>query len=147
MKDAPEGMLGHCRWMTAPYKEWMAGYDQWLDGQLTLKQFVGRMDLESDLLKPAQPFTLRVTIKNLGICPWVAEAGHRLELGGDAARLGLPAAWDYIGDPLAPGDRRTVEIPGTAPAAPGTAHVVVKFLTPYRVPEPFLQAEIELTWD
>ncbi|MCU0962741.1 MAG: hypothetical protein MUF48_21805, partial [Pirellulaceae bacterium] len=147
MKLAPDGMLSHCRWMTAPYKEWMAGYDQWLDGQLALKQFAGRMDLATDTLQPGHPFTLRITLKNLGICPWVAAAGHRLELLGDAARLGLPAAWDYSGDPLAPGDRRTVELSGTVPAAPGTAHVAVKFLTPYRVPEPFLQAEIELMWE
>jgi hypothetical protein len=146
MQAAPAGMLDHCRWMTRPYKEWMAGYDQWLDGQLALKQFVGRAELDCSPLQAGTPFVLRVTLRNLGICPWVAEAGHRILLSGDAARLGLPAAWDYQGAPLAPGDQRTIEFRGTLPAEPGSAHVVVDLLTPYRVPESFVHTEIELTW-
>ncbi len=147
MKDAPGGMLDHCRWMTAPYQEWMAGYDQWLDGQLAVKQFAGQIDLAADTRHAGQPFVLCVHFTNQGVCPWVAAARHRLELDGDAARLGLPAAWTFEGEALAPGDQRTVELRGTLPAAPGTAHVTVRFYNPYRVPDPFLQADLTLSWE
>ena len=71
MKNAPEGMLTHCRGMTKPYKEWMAGYDGWLDPQLERPQFRGTMDIPDVKAVAGQPFTVRVTLRNTGICPWV----------------------------------------------------------------------------
>ncbi len=82
--------------MTKPYHEWMAGYDQWLDGQLEIKQFVGTLSVETDTLRPGEPFTLRVKLHNQGVCPWVAGAGQRIEVTGDVAKLGLPAVWHQV---------------------------------------------------
>jgi hypothetical protein len=147
MQAAPhDGMMDKTRWMTKPYKEWMAGYDQWLDGQLEVKQFAGAMKLNVGELHAGQPFTLRVEMKNLGLCPWVPEAGQSLELSGDAEKLGLPKVWAFEGEPVAPGDVRVVELKGTAPEGTGEAKVSVAFTSPYRVPDKFLQAEVKLPW-
>jgi hypothetical protein len=146
MQQAPDGMLTHCRWMTKPYKEWMAGYDQWLDWKLDIKQFVGTMSVETDALRPGEPFTLRVNLHNQGVCPWVTGAGQRLELTGDVEKLGLPAAWDYEGEPMAPGDRRTVELRGMVPKESGEAKVTVAVIAPYRVAEKIATAEATLAW-
>jgi len=146
MQQAPDGMLTHCRWMTKPYKEWMAGYDQWLDWKLEIKQFAGTLRVETDALRPGEPFTLRVMLHNQGICPWVAGAGQRIEVTGDVEQLGLPAEWQYAGEPLAPGDRRTVELRGTVPQDPGAAQVTVALIAPYRVPEQIASATAALAW-
>ncbi|NLX54906.1 MAG: hypothetical protein GXY58_07325 [Planctomycetaceae bacterium] len=146
MQQAPDGMLTHCRWMTKPYKEWMAGYDQWLDGKLEIKQFAGTLRVETDALRPGEPFTLRVMLHNQGVCPWIAGAGQRIEVTGDVEQLGLPAEWQYVGEPLAPGDRRTVELHGTVPQDPGAAQVTVALISPYRVPEQVASATAVLAW-
>jgi hypothetical protein len=147
MQNAPDGMLTRCRWMTKPYQEWMAGYDQWLDGQLEIKQFVGTLSVETDTLRPGEPFTLRVKLHNQGVCPWVTGAGQRIEVTGDVAKLGLPAVWQYAGEPMAPGDRRTIELRGTVPKEPGEAKVTVAVISPFRVSEKIATGEATLVWE
>ena len=146
MQKAPDGMLSLCRGMTKPYKEWMAGYDQWLDWRLPIKQFAGTVSVETDALRPGEPFVLRVKLHNRGGCPWMTGAGQRLELTGDVEKLGLPATWEYQGEPMAPGDRRTIELRGTTPREPGAAKLTVAITAPYRVPEKFATAEVPLGW-
>ncbi|MDX9972843.1 MAG: hypothetical protein RBU21_07635 [FCB group bacterium] len=142
----PGGMMDKTRWMTKPYKEWMAGYDQWLDGQLDPKQFAGTMALSTSELHPGQPFTLRVTLHNNGLCPWITEAGHVLEFTGDAERLGLPKTLLFEGDPIAPGDIRVLEFKGSVPEQPGSATIAGAFMSPYRVTDRFLQGTVGLAW-
>ena len=146
MQQTPDGMLTRCRWMTKPYKEWMAGYDQWLDGKLEIKQFAGTLNVETTALRAGEPFTLQVKLHNQGVCPWVSGAGQRLELAGDVDKLGLPAVWEYEGEPMAPGDRRTVELKGMIPQEPGNARVTVAVISPFRVPEKIATGEATLAW-
>jgi hypothetical protein len=146
MQKAPPGMLDRVRWMTKPYHEWMAGYDQWLDWQLDLKQFVGTLEAEVGPLRSGEPFTLKLVLSNRGVCPWVAGSGQRIELRGDLEQLGLPAVWVYEGEPVAPGDQRTVELHGKTPATPGEAKLTVSLLAPYRVPEKMDEADVSITW-
>ncbi len=124
----------------------MAGYDQWLDWQLDIKQFVGTLEAEVGLLRTGEPFTLKLVLSNRGVCPWVAGSGQRIELRGDLEQLGLPAVWVYEGEPLAPGDQRTVELHGKTPVAPGEAKLTVSLLAPYRVPEKIDEADVSITW-
>ncbi len=146
MQQAPDGMLTRCRWMTKPYKEWMAGYDQWLDGKLEIKQFVGTLSVEVDALQSGESFTLRVKLHNQGVCPWVTGAGQRIELTGDVEKLSLPAGWQYEGEPMAPGDRRTIELRGMVPKEPGEAKVTATLISPFRVPEKIATGEATLAW-
>ena len=146
MQKAPDGMLTQCRWMTKPYKEWMAGYDQYLDVTLARPQFAGSAKIETEALQPGKPFTLRIELHNKGICPWVAGAGHRVEFSGVAATLGLPATWEYEGAPMAPGDHRTIEFHGIAPKEPGEGDLILTLLSPYRIPEKVINEKIHLVW-
>jgi hypothetical protein len=162
MKRASEGMLARCKWMTSPYKEWMAGYDQWLEPHLKMKQFAGTMRIQAELsaqpatisqpgtpiaLQTGRPFTLTITLHNLGVCPWIPNVGHQLQLSGAAAQLGLPSTWEYEGEWMAPGDTQVITLRGTAPATPGTALLKATFLAPFRVPEPFVTCETPFTWN
>lgn len=169
MKKAPEGMLARCKWMTSPYKEWMAGYDQWLEPHLKIKQFAGTMSLQAErhaesakngqppeetsppgtrvALKAGQRFALTITLHNLGACPWIPNVGHQLQLSGAAGQLGLPSTWEYEGDWVAPGDTRSVTLQGIAPATPGTALLKATFLAPFRVPDPFVASETTFIWN
>ena len=146
MQKAPDGMLSQCRWMTKPYKEWMAGYDQYLDAALGRPQFAGSAKIETESLQPGKPFTLRIEFHNKGICPWIAGAGHRVEFSGAAIALGLPAAWEYEGAPMAPGDRRTFEFHGIVPKEPGEGDLNITFLTPFRIPEKMINEKKHLVW-
>ena len=147
MQRAPGDMLANSKWMIKPYREFMAGYDQWLDNLLEPHQFVGTAQVEAPSpLRCGEPFMLRVEVHNRGVCPWVAEAGHRMEFAGAAASVGLPATWDFTGEPLAPGDRRVLDFKGVAPKEPGAGEVVLTFVTPYRVPEQFLKCAVNLEW-
>jgi hypothetical protein len=88
----PGQMLDRTRAMELmrPFKAFVNGYDQSLDGLLEVKQFAGTMIVSPSDLAAGQPFALRVELQNTGVCPWLPGVGHRLALGGDAARLGLP---------------------------------------------------------
>ena len=147
MKSAPDGMLAHCRGMTSPYKEWMAGYDQWLEAQLKVKQFAGSMRMAAGTLKAGRPFTLTVELRNLGVCPWIPGVGQQILLSGAAERLGLPKAWAYEGDWMAPGDHRTIRLQGAAPSRPGSGLLKATFLAPFRHPGAFVKCEIRVVWE
>jgi hypothetical protein len=69
---------------------------------------------------------------NRGVVPWITGSGHALVLEGDAERLGLPARWDYVGEPLVFGDRRTIRIRGVTVAPSGPATIKLSFLTSRR---------------
>jgi hypothetical protein len=166
MKKAPEGMLTHCKWMTSPYKEWMAGYD-WLEPHLKIKQFAGTMRIQAEqeparsgqplketsppgarvTLAAGQRFTLTITLQNLGACPWIPNVGHQFKLSDAAVQLGLPSTWEYEGEWVAPGDTRVITLRGIAPATPGTASLRATFLTPFRVPTPFVTSEATFVWN
>lgn len=146
VKTIPHGMLSRCRHMTKPYREWMAGYDQYLDNQLLVRQFAGEAHITTDPLRPGETFTLRVELHNQGVCPWIARAGHRIEFSGVAEKLGLPAIWEYEGEPMAPGDRRTLSFQGTVPQEPGEGEIAITFLSPFRVPEKFIACAARLEW-
>jgi hypothetical protein len=169
MKKAPEGMLARCKWMTSPYKEWMAGYDQWLEPHLKIKQFAGTMRIQVEpsaepagnsqplkaisppgtgvALEAGQRFTLTITLHNLGACPWIPNVGHQLQLSGAAVKLGLPSTWEYEGEWAAPGDTRVITLRGTAPVTPGSAVLKATFLAPFRVPDPFVTSETTFIWN
>ncbi len=147
MQNAPGDMLANSKWMVKPYREFMVGFDQWLDNLLDPHQFVGTAQVETPpTLRCGEPFTLRVEMHNRGVCPWVAEAGHSMEFSGVAASVGLPALWTFTGDPIAPGDRRVLEFKGVAPATPGAGEVSFDFVTPFRVPEQFIKGTVKLEW-
>jgi len=147
MQQAPGDMLAASRWMVKPYHEFMAGYDQWLDNQLDPHQFVGEAKVETPpALRCGEPFTLRIELHNQGVCPWLAEAGHRMEFTGAVKGLGLPEKWDFTGEPVAPGDRRMLEFTEIAPKDPGAGEVVFAFVSPFRVPEQFIKGSVKLEW-
>jgi hypothetical protein len=93
-----------------------------------------------------QPFALRVELQNTGVCPWLPGVGQRLAVSGDAARLGLPAQWEYEGPPLVFGERRSIELHGVAPQEPGEVRLTVTFAPPFRNAHPFIQREVSLRW-
>jgi hypothetical protein len=147
MQNAPGDMLANSKWMVKPYREFMAGFDQWFDNLLDPHQFAGTAQVETPpALRCGESFTLRVELHNRGVCPWVAEAGHRMEFSGAAVTVGLPEIWAFTGEPVAPGDRRVLEFKGVAPKEAGAGEVLFAFVTPYRVPEQFIKSSVKLEW-
>jgi len=132
--------------MTLPFKEWVGGYDWSLDGATPVKQFAGSIRIAPLQTAAGQPLTLSVILQNTGVYPWVTGVGHRLELSGDAQRLGLPARWDYEGPAMVFGDCRTVELRGMAPKEPGEAKVHLSFFTPFRNPHAAAQEDVLVRW-
>jgi glycosyl hydrolase family 42 (putative beta-galactosidase) len=132
--------------MTRPFKEWVAGYDAALEWQLDTKQFAGSMQVAPGQLSPGRPFTLQVVLQNAGVIPWLPDVGQRIELSGDVQRLDLPAGWDYQGDWMVFGDRRTVELKGKAPDEPGRAQIKLDFIAPFRGRHAFITEEVILEW-
>ncbi len=147
--QVPGNMIAQLRngQMTRPFKEWVAGYDAALEWQLETRQFAGTAEVTTSQLSPGRPFTLRVSLKNMGVIPWLPGVGQRIELGGDAEKLGLPTAWDYQGDWMVFGDRRTIELTGKLPDEPGQAEVKLEFLTPFRGRWPLITKEVTLEWE
>ncbi len=146
LEQAPGGMLEATRNMTMPYKEWMAGYDAWMDPLLDRPQFAGTLDAGPVTLKRGQPFVLPMTLRNTGICPWIAEAQQRLTIEG-ADQLGLPETWVYDGQPAAPGDARTIKLEGRVPDAPGRAELAIAFHNPYRAGGKIVEKKLVLEWN
>ena len=144
----PGNMLAETRRfdMTRPFKEWVAGYDASLEGRLATRQFSGSMEVAPGELAAGTPFTLRVSLENSGVIPWMAGVGQRIELSGEFEKLALPAQWDYQGDWMAFGDRRTVELAGKTPDGPGQARIKLEFLAPFRNRWAFITKEVSLAW-
>lgn len=145
--EVPGAMIGTTRryGMMKPYHEWVAGLDA-LEWNPQCKQFSGTVSLSPLLVAAGKPFALRVELANTGVWPWVSGVGQSLEIAGDAARLGLPARWDFTGEPMAFGDRRVVELHGLAPVAPGEAEITVELLAPFRYRAPFARTTAKLAW-
>ena len=118
MKAAPDGMLGQCRWMTSPCREFMAGYDQWLEWQLKVKQFAGTIKVSTGEIQAGRAFTVRIGLRNTGVCPWITGVGQELRFSGVAEEVRLPKKWPYEGEWLAPGESREVELQAIAPNSP-----------------------------
>jgi len=89
---------------------------------------------------------LRVEMTNTGVCPWIEEAGHRLELTGPVEELALPADWTFTGEAMAPGDRRMIGLEGLAPATPGDGEVALTFYNASRVPAKCAEATATISW-
>jgi len=128
-----------------PFREWVAGYDA-VEWSLPVKQFSGTVTATAPTLSAGQPFTLTVALRSTGVWPWGEGAGQTLELGGDAARLGLPAKWDFAGEPMVYGDRRTVELRGVAPTEPGEAEATLSLYGPFRNHVPFATQTVKVEW-
>lgn len=146
-RQAPGGMMAATQHLLAPYKEWMAGYDGWLDPHLVFPQFAGALSVETVAFAAGQPFTLRVELANMGVCPWIADAAQWIELDGETETLGLPTALTYDGPPIAPGERGAVELKGVAPETPGEAQITIKFSNPYRATGVIDEQQFTLRWD
>jgi hypothetical protein len=144
----PGQMLARTRalQLTLPFKEFVAGYDPSLDGLLEIKQFAGSMSVAPAEFPAGRPFVLRIELKNTGIYPWITGVGHRLEIRGDAQRLGLPSQWDYDDPPLVFGDHRTIELRGTAPKEPGEAKLHLSFFAPFRNAHTMTQQDVTVRW-
>ncbi len=146
LRKVPGDMPTQTRNLTLPYKEWMAGYDGWLDPWLERPQFRGTMDVEDVKAVTGQPFTVRVALHNTGICPWVERAGQAVTFSGKGEALGLPARFVLTGEAVAPGDRRVLAFSGTAPAGSGHAEITVAFYNPFRVPTKIIEKTFTVTW-
>ncbi|MHB8952327.1 MAG: hypothetical protein ACYC4U_05055 [Pirellulaceae bacterium] len=133
--------------LTQPFKEFVGGFDPSLDGVLQVRQFVGAISVVPDALAAGQPFVLRIGLRNTGVCPWMEEVGHAVELQGDIAGLGLPARWDFVGPPLVLGDQREIELRGIAPVDPGEATIHVRFTAPFRHPHAIVETDVTLRWN
>lgn len=146
LNDVPGDMLFNTRHLTHPYKEWMPGWDTWLDPSLTRPQFAGELEVSPVHAEAGKPFVLRVEIRNTGVCPWIEEAGQRLELTGPVAEFSLNKTWTFTGEAMAPGDRRTIELEGLAPAASGECEVVLAFYNASRAPVKCAEAKATIIW-
>jgi len=144
----PGAMMARTRalGLTQPFKEFVAGYDPSLDGLLPAAQFAGSMAVSPAELAAGRPFVLRVRLQNAGVCPWIPGVGHRLEIRGEVQRLGLTDPGDFLGPPMVFGDRREIELRGTAPQQPGEVKIELVFLAPFRNVHPFLRQEVTLKW-
>jgi len=109
----PGNMMEATRSLTMPYNEWMTGFEGWLDPHLERPQFAAKLAAPATELSPDQPFTIAVEVHNTGIIPWDR---CDLALSENASALGWKI--DAVTDeqPIAPGDRVTRTITGTAPA-------------------------------
>jgi len=149
IKTVPGGMMRATEPFAHPYKETMvSGYGEPLDKMLKVPEFAGTLTVSQQELRAGRPFTLTIVLYNGGICPWLPSEGHKLELDAGAKRLGLPLSWDLTGEWVLPGDRREVNLPGTAPEEPGTARVRMKFWSPSGEQAfAFIDHELLLKWE
>ena len=46
--------------MTSPYKEWVAGFNGWLEAKLPFKQFAGSISVSPLEVAAGQPFDLTI---------------------------------------------------------------------------------------
>jgi hypothetical protein len=119
------------------------------DQSLDIKQFAGHMKLTADRLTAGKPFELRIELQNAGVHAWQPERGRRvyLRFDGDAARLALPRVWNFSGEGMVFGDRRSVELHGDVPSKPGKATVNVTLVSPLRGGAPLATQSIKLQWE
>jgi hypothetical protein len=130
--------------LTVPFKEYVLGYNGWLDRSEAVKLFSGRLRVLTVSLNRGKPFELKVELMNSGCMPWISGIGQKLELGGDANRFGLPDNWDYTGKPMVFGDIRIITLKGLAPTQTGTFNLKIDFLLPGRSGSAKLSQTVEL---
>jgi hypothetical protein len=131
--------------MMRPYREWgLQPYGLCLDRGLDPAQFRGAMSATATAPDADGAFTLRIELHNRGFVPWIEAAEQRLEVGPEASRVGLPARWAFSGEPLAPGDRRTIELPGRVAAAVGETELTLAFFPPYDTTDPTMRAVVKI---
>ena len=141
-------MMQHTRPLLPAFCERMGGYEPWkLDPLLETKQFAGTLDVRPVTLEAGQPFELELDLHNIGVFPWIAGKGARIEVQGDAERLGLPATWNYAGEPMVFGDRRTLTLKGTAPEKPGETEITFEFVSAFKGRSVFARERVKLAWD
>ena len=135
-------------WMTKIFGEFTPAFPL-ADKALDIKQFDGSLTLTTDRLSAGQPFVLRIRLRNTGVYAWQPEAGRhpQLRLGGDAARLGLPAQCDYADSCIVFGDQREIELHGLAPQSPGKATITATLHSPFNFAAPIIRKTIALQWD
>lgn len=151
MAAVPGNMMARTRasGLVQPFHEWaMGAYGYILERELKVKQFDGVIEAGPVELKAGEPFTLRVAVRNRGAWPWAPGVGHRLLVGGDAAKLGLAADWALPegAAPAAFGETLTATISGRAPAPEGQGHISLGFTSPIDAAHPFIQADITVEW-
>ena len=130
--------------LTLPFKERVFDYDSSLDNVLAVKKFDSRLRVLPVKLIPGQPFELKMELQNVGCMPWISGVGLNIVLDDDTARFGLPARWDYDGEPMVFGDRRIITLRGVAPEQHGTAKIKINFISPGRSISAFLSQTVEL---
>jgi hypothetical protein len=154
IKKVPGGMMRATEPSAHPYKEWReggwgftSGWGPELDKMLKIPQFGGTLTVLHEEVKAGGSFTLRVELYNGGVCPWLPSAGHKLKLDPAVKGFGLPLTWDLSGEGVFPGDRRVVNLPGTAPEEPGTTSIRITFWQPSGPNAfPFIHYELLLKW-
>lgn len=130
--SVPSNMISVLRsaGQTTPYREGVTGWwDSLLNDLAKAPMFSGTMGLEVRRTG-AESFTLVLSLRNLGICPWVANAHYRIEIGGDVSGTGLPTRWDYAGDPMVYGDERELTFVGRIPPGKASISLAVELCAP-----------------
>jgi hypothetical protein len=145
-KLTPGDMLRATEPMTSPYKEWVAGFNGWLEAKLDFKQFAGSLNVSPLEVAAGQPFELTVELANRGVCPWIPGVGHRLLLEGDFKKLGLPETVDLAGEWVLPGDKRRLTLKGSAPATSGQSEFTISFVSPFYLFQAVMDNRVQLVW-
>ena len=94
-----------------------------------------------------QAFTVRIELHNTGVCPWIPGVGQELRFSGVAEQVRLPKTWTYEGEWVAPGESRAVELRAIAPESPSSGVLKIGFVSPFRVPEEFIEVETHVAWN
>ena len=122
----------------------MQPYGACLERVLATAQFCGSLSATATTPDADGVFALRVELHNRGIVPWIEAAEHRLELGPEAGRVDLPARWNFSGEPVAPGDRRKIELRGRVAAGSGETELTLAFFPPFDTTEPTMRATVRV---
>lgn len=147
VKAAPGAMMRYTEPITPPYKEWVGGFNMWLDANLAFRQFAGSMTVKPLVLQAGKPFTLTVELANKGVCPWIPNVGHRLVLDSGYKPLALPELTGFeAGEWILPGEKRAFTLNGTAPAKPGSTQLKIGFTTPFRDANALAEQTVRLEW-
>ena len=126
---------------------WVSGYNNSLDNFLQVKQFDGSLEIPAiPLMKPGQPFELKVELQNRGCIPWVKGAGYELRVKGETGLSGLNDTLPYEGDTVVFADRCTITLKGSVPIQPGEAQIRIEFFSPAGQSQASLGKTIDLKW-
>jgi hypothetical protein len=146
MGTVPGAMLERTRAMgfNRPFREFVNGYDPSLEGLLEVRQFAGEISAPVEEVRAGEPFALRLGLRNAGLWSWDEGVRPSIRIEGEAKLLGLPDRRDLDGPPMAFGDRREIEIRGTAPAGAGDATIKLVLVAPFRSPFPIAERTVKV---